>query len=222
MRYLFAATAALCFASSAAAAVSVPVVPLGKTATIGFHGYGVVDDLFIQNAAFSSSIFDGALGKSFRVSIEFVAYRDEPGDIPFTESRASRILFTRLDTGEQWGEFGGTEGIISDTSFGAMEDPSWWGYAIAAGHNLNAASGYFSYRLFECDWQNDPSQCYWSEASGDWTISKVTMSVPEPATWAMLILGFGFVGSALRRQRRAGPVREGHAFAAREPGRRPR
>ena len=28
-------------------------------------------------------------------------------------------------------------------------------------------------------------------------------AVPEPATWALMILGFGIVGSALRRRRRA-------------------
>lgn len=30
----------------------------------------------------------------------------------------------------------------------------------------------------------------------------IDAAVPEPATWAMMILGFGFVGAALRRQRR--------------------
>ncbi len=34
-----------------------------------------------------------------------------------------------------------------------------------------------------------------------------TGAVPEPATWAMMILGFGFVGGALRRQRQAVRVR---------------
>ncbi|QMW24460.1 PEP-CTERM sorting domain-containing protein [Sandaracinobacteroides saxicola] len=28
-------------------------------------------------------------------------------------------------------------------------------------------------------------------------------AVPEPATWAMMIIGFGLVGSAMRRQRLA-------------------
>lgn len=33
--------------------------------------------------------------------------------------------------------------------------------------------------------------------------ASITPSVPEPATWAMLILGFGFVGASLRRRDRA-------------------
>ncbi|RIK47675.1 MAG: hypothetical protein DCC57_14050, partial [Chloroflexi bacterium] len=30
----------------------------------------------------------------------------------------------------------------------------------------------------------------------------VDPTVPEPATWAMMILGFGVIGAAIRRQRR--------------------
>jgi hypothetical protein len=40
-------------------------------------------------------------------------------------------------------------------------------------------------------------------ATADFTITSVHAGVvPEPATWMMLILGFGFVGGALRRARR--------------------
>ena len=34
----------------------------------------------------------------------------------------------------------------------------------------------------------------------------ITAGVPEPATWAMMILGFGFAGSALRRRNTASVV----------------
>jgi hypothetical protein len=30
----------------------------------------------------------------------------------------------------------------------------------------------------------------------------ITSGVPEPATWAMMIVGFGLVGSAVRRRNR--------------------
>jgi PEP-CTERM motif len=30
-----------------------------------------------------------------------------------------------------------------------------------------------------------------------------TAAVPEPATWAMMLFGFGLVGSAMRRSRRS-------------------
>ncbi|MEQ1549492.1 MAG: PEPxxWA-CTERM sorting domain-containing protein [Chakrabartia sp.] len=37
------------------------------------------------------------------------------------------------------------------------------------------------------------------------TVFPTTGAVPEPATWAMLLIGFGFAGSAMRRRRVTGP-----------------
>jgi subtilisin-like proprotein convertase family protein len=37
---------------------------------------------------------------------------------------------------------------------------------------------------------------------GSWTLSLSTAAIPEPATWAMMILGFGGVGGVLRSARR--------------------
>ncbi|HPU15356.1 MAG TPA: PEPxxWA-CTERM sorting domain-containing protein, partial [Polymorphobacter sp.] len=37
---------------------------------------------------------------------------------------------------------------------------------------------------------------------GDFTWSIAAAGIPEPASWAMLIAGFGMVGGALRSQRR--------------------
>ncbi len=38
--------------------------------------------------------------------------------------------------------------------------------------------------------------------NGNLTISQLTSGVPEPGTWIMMILGFGFVGAAMRFRRR--------------------
>ena len=37
---------------------------------------------------------------------------------------------------------------------------------------------------------------------GTLTVSNVTGAVPEPATWAMMIVGFGMAGAAMRRHKR--------------------
>lgn len=42
---------------------------------------------------------------------------------------------------------------------------------------------------------------YVSKAGGDFNIDTVTVAVPEPATWLMMIAGFGLVGVAVRRKR---------------------
>ena len=38
--------------------------------------------------------------------------------------------------------------------------------------------------------------------TGDRFVPHLTGSVPEPSTWAMMLLGFGFVGGAMRAKRR--------------------
>jgi NADH/NAD ratio-sensing transcriptional regulator Rex len=47
-----------------------------------------------------------------------------------------------------------------------------------------------------------------AKGPGDYNIAPPTQdvvrAVPEPATWAMMIVGFGLIGRALRRKRAAG------------------
>ena len=42
-----------------------------------------------------------------------------------------------------------------------------------------------------------------SYAVTDFTVREVTAAVPEPATWAMMLVGFGMVGAASRYRRRS-------------------
>jgi hypothetical protein len=42
--------------------------------------------------------------------------------------------------------------------------------------------------------------------STEWDTIAVPTAVPEPATWAMMITGFGLLGAALRRRRQLGAV----------------
>lgn len=46
---------------------------------------------------------------------------------------------------------------------------------------------------------------YTQQTTYDFTVDRVTfgVAVPEPGTWALMILGFGTAGAALRRRRRA-------------------
>lgn len=45
---------------------------------------------------------------------------------------------------------------------------------------------------------------YWSLDDVSLTDAAVTPGVPEPATWAMLVVGFGLIGGAARRRTRVG------------------
>jgi len=41
-----------------------------------------------------------------------------------------------------------------------------------------------------------------SSLGGGFFYTPVTGAVPEPATWAMMLLGFGGIGAAMRRRRK--------------------
>ena len=49
-------------------------------------------------------------------------------------------------------------------------------------------------------WNYTPGSSGWGQADNI-TLAAVAGAVPEPATWAMMILGFGGVGATLRRRR---------------------
>lgn len=56
----------------------------------------------------------------------------------------------------------------------------------------------------------DPNGNYYSERTLGFTVNVLAGNVPEPATWLMLILGFGAIGAGMRR---AKGVRTSVAYA---------
>jgi len=58
----------------------------------------------------------------------------------------------------------------------------------------------------QCNALNNGSPYAGWPNSGFWTASfPVSAGVPEPATWAMMLLGFGAIGFAMRRRRKQEP-----------------
>ena len=63
--------------------------------------------------------------------------------------------------------------------------------------------GSVEYNLFT----NGPGQyVLYNYQNGGYTDEAVTVAVPEPATWALMLIGFGGMGVALRRSRRLQPA----------------
>ncbi|UAJ11841.1 PEPxxWA-CTERM sorting domain-containing protein [Polymorphobacter megasporae] len=61
--------------------------------------------------------------------------------------------------------------------------------------SASLSTGYYSYTVYDFDHAQ-----YQSEGQGTLNIDSVTVAVPEPASWLMMIVGFGLVGVAVRRR----------------------
>lgn len=97
-----------------------------------------------------------------------------------------------------------------DLSFVATNDDG--GAGLNAFLNFATPAGSYILRIGEFDFTLAEAQSNVSDAGsmgdefvvifGD-GVTDVVTSVPEPATWAFMIVGFGAVGGAMRRQRKA-------------------
>jgi hypothetical protein len=100
--------------------------------------------------------------------------------------------------------------LASGNLVGPVSQTPYYPGANAAGLEKDqdtSVAGYYGLRFFD-----DNNQAYTGYALVDNTGKRITeidfraAGVPEPATWALLMLGFGGVGAAMRHRRRAGRV----------------
>ncbi len=96
-------------------------------------------------------------------------------------------------------------GIISPSNFGHSGDSFAhpWSYTLTADDNVLYANG--QYRIDALTPQALPAQLSFSlrPETLTFTTDLKDSGVPEPATWALMIAGFGGAGAALRRRRTA-------------------
>lgn len=88
---------------------------------------------------------------------------------------------------------GGSDGVGNNFTFGSP------------GGDAACATAYFSNFYTHCDWGNGAADLWYNPAGGNGGYFETLLvqgdaRVPEPATWAMLIVGFGLVGHSLRRR----------------------
>ncbi len=99
----------------------------------------------------------------------------------------ARLLFTSV---------GGLAATVGDAGFGIFLP----GEQVAASGSFNTSVFYLGY-----DDQIGPLED--DDNHDDFIVrATVTSAVPEPATWAMMLIGFGAVGYSLRRRRSAGAL----------------
>ncbi len=105
---------------------------------------------------------------------------------PIAGTNFANQVYTSID-------FTGTTLDVGATYFLTLTTTNnYWG--VVNGRGTYEGGGYFQTSGGNITWPNTYDMNFRI------TTSPVSEAVPEPATWAMLIMGFGLVGSALRRR----------------------
>ena len=89
---------------------------------------------------------------------------------------------------------GSSAQVSGDTSFVLTGDGDTTIFGVEPNDVVSFSGKTLSFNVFAPENQVDVFRVI--------TAADATAVIPEPATWAMMIAGFGLVGSALRRQRR--------------------
>jgi hypothetical protein len=195
MRYVIAA-AAMCVSTSVAATVTLPDLPVNKWVTLTFYGIGVVD--VGADHPEKPAFFRGVEGQAVKVTARMRYFHYRVGGEEDFGYISDFALLTRIDNGLSWGakapELNDSRLYGHQLSMSAYY--SWWGSAINLWYDFDGDRG-----KFDTGWY-DGGTTTW-EGRGRWFATKVTASVPEPTTWAMLLSGFGIIGITLRSSTRS-------------------
>lgn len=198
-RYLLAAAAAASALISAPAAATVTIE--GDPANTTVTGYSGPNGLLISGSALPFGPFTLTnIGSSFTTSVLTIGTPETSVNLfEDTTPRQVSVNFAFLNPLDATGALvtGSTTGfIIPFTSCGILAG----GCGAVDWSNTPTifsfgSGGSFSVLLQDATFATPGS----ARVSG--TFTYLSASVPEPGTWAMMLLGFGAVGFALRRQR---------------------
>ena len=172
-----------------------PLTATGYTCTSGCTGAGILTDLFIK----ADGAGEEGLGLNLDPTGQHEIFAPPPGQqFSFVQLDVSAILaltagatFTMDSStnGELWRVFGSNtagrfDGTSLQTNFGTDE----------LSHAFGNWGTYKYYDFFSTGSGEVPF--------GNVLLSSVTYAVPEPGTWAMMLLGFAGIGAAMRRNRK--------------------
>lgn len=174
-------------AMPASAALNVPV-PANATITFNNLQWAWASPLPNNGSLLS---FQGELGWRLPTAAELAA-----------APMASDFLFAGANV-----PFNGTDPVS-----GAQFSVTNADYASARSAGA-CASAYFVSGYTHCDWQDGNGQPFapWAGSAGatgfaDQLAVRAIAAVPEPATWAMMFLGFGMMGASMRHRRKSTAV----------------
>lgn len=208
MNRFYAAAAALTVAASIPAAAQAAVT-YNSAPAVGFH-YGTGNDYTPANAAVLTGTSE--LSLRFHVYKEVASASDDQGVYSFALG-TTPISF---DWGISSNDSLASAALITVTNVGTGQTVSYNPFFIgndnytAAGTAQNSARLNFGFLLGNGFTPNVDSTYRVNLAYGQQSLSvdaKIGAGVPEPATWALMLVGFGAAGVAARRSTKKAATR---------------
>ncbi len=163
-------------------------------ATGGANAATVVQNLTIQASGFTLQFGDGSVLPVEPVVLDFSVSFDNAASFGGTTSGLTVNSFN-LPYALQYAYFAGTDVLTVATNAGisSCNNPASSFCTFISGISTTPTVSFLQ--------QSTPTGGFWVAQTT--SITSGSGAVPEPATWAMLITGFGLVGASMRRRRLA-------------------
>jgi hypothetical protein len=188
----------LAAAAVAATMMAAPAAAVSMTGTVAVSILGVSSDVSPIGVGSTLTVTGFAASGSTTDDFAPLAPTALTTVSNFVATNGSVFSFTSL-----WGDFTGTvsnvvaSGPASNRVLSAYALGTFTPLGIFSGFDPGLASLTFAFT------QNNLQDGEPGAIGGSFTLSTPPSAIPEPASWAMLIAGFGLSGAALRRRRAA-------------------
>ncbi len=201
-------------AAAAALALSFAAVPAAEAATVFSGTVNNVNanhadpGLVVETGNFNSFSLPLEVGVTSAPVGLFSIWTNE-SDIGW-DDLASSAIFVQLQFtapagpwagGPIGGETFGVWGVFREGGKVEWDGPATYTFGNGGKLEVSLNDTYFNWGDYAWNPKTNPGQQYGAVVSGNFKLIDLPSAVPEPATWAMMITGFGLAGVAIRRRR---------------------